>query len=219
MDAKLWPVVHPYGSGSLLSEPGSGLPQKHAKNRLLLIQSWFRKNPLWGFWFLNRIIVAELFFTNRKRQEAGRSGASTGKEEDPVTRVYGTAAPSSIPESTDWWKKQQKDLFAISDDAELGLMQTMVTVTANDSSPEMLAAIRRGPFANPTKDEFIEYLLKRKPRDKARPKFEDHSLEHVLSFQRRLHHMKAKFMVRNHLTPLGILQDWWDRTLRLLDGM
>ena len=73
------------------------------------------------------IIVAELFFTNRKRQEAGRSGCSTGKEEDPITRVYGTAAPSTIPESTDWWKKQQRDLFAMSDDAELGLMQTMVT--------------------------------------------------------------------------------------------
>ena len=48
MDAKLWPVVHPYGTGSLLSEQGSGLPHKHAKNRLLLIQSWFRKSALWG---------------------------------------------------------------------------------------------------------------------------------------------------------------------------
>ena len=91
-------------------------------------------------------------------------------------------------------------------------MQTMVTVTANDSSPEMLASIRRGPFATPTEEELIEYLIKRKPRDKARPEFETHSLEHVLSFQRRVHHMKAKFMVRNSSTPLGILQDWWDRT-------
>ena len=72
--------------------------------------------------------MAELFFTNRKRQEAGRSGCSTGKEEDPITRVYGTAAPSTIPESTEWWKKQQRDLFAMSDDAELGLMQTMATL-------------------------------------------------------------------------------------------
>ena len=44
-------------------------------------------------------------------------------------------------------------------------MQTMVTVTANDNNPEMLAAIRRGPFATPTEEEYIEYLLKRKPRD------------------------------------------------------
>ena len=167
---------------------------------------------MWGFWFLNRMIVAELFFTNKKRQAAGRSGASTGEEEDPITRLYGTAQPSSIPESTEWWKKQQKDLFAISDDAELGLMQAMVTVTHNDSCPEMLAAIRRGPFATPTEEEKIEYLLKRKPRDRSRPEFEQHSLEHVLSFQRRVYHMKKQFMVRNKITPLGRLIDWWDRT-------
>ena len=118
MDAKVWPHVHPYGSGSLLAEPGAGNPHRHAKNRLLLIQSWFRRSAMWGFWFLNRIITAELYFTNRKRQESGRSGASTGKEEDPITRVYGTAAPSNIPESTDWWKKQQRDLFAMSDDSD-----------------------------------------------------------------------------------------------------
>ena len=52
----------------------------------------------------------------------------------------------------------------MSDDSELGLMQAMVTVTHNDSCPEMLAAIRRGPFATPTEEEAIEYLLKRKPR-------------------------------------------------------
>ena len=62
-------------------------------------------------------------------------------------------------------------------------------------------------------EEFIEYLLKRKPRDRSRPEFENHSLEHVLSFQRRVHHMKQKFMIRNQRTPIGILNDWWDRTL------
>ena len=92
-----------------------------------------------------------------------------------------------------------------------------VTVTHNDSCAEMLATIRRGPFATPTEEELIEYLLKRKPRDRSRPDFENHSLEHVLSFQRRIHVMKAKFMIRNHRTPLGILSDWWDRTLRALD--
>ena len=42
-DAKVWPVVHPYGTGSLLAEPGAGSAHRHAKNRLVLIQSWFRK--------------------------------------------------------------------------------------------------------------------------------------------------------------------------------
>jgi len=67
-DAKVWPVVHPYGTGSMLAEPGAGSAHKHAKNRLVLIQSWFRKSALWSFWFLNRLITSELFFTNKKRQ-------------------------------------------------------------------------------------------------------------------------------------------------------
>ena len=61
----------------------------------------------------------------------------------------------------------------------------MVTVTANDSNSEMLAAIRRGPLARPTPTEHIEYLLQRKRRDQERPPFEHFSLEHTLSFQRR----------------------------------
>ncbi len=91
-------------------------------------------------------------------------------------------------------------------------MQAMVTVTANDSSAEMLAAIRRGPFAAPTNEEFVEYLLGRKRRDQERPAFENHSLEHVLSFQRRVNAIKTRFMNRNEKTPLGRIRDWWDRT-------
>ena len=216
-DAKLWPNVHPYGTGSVLAEPGAGNMKSHAKNRLVLIQSWFRRSPLWSFWFSNRLMVADLFFTNRKRQEAGTRGASAGTEADPITRLYGTAQPSHIPESSAWWERQAKDLSAITDDSENGMMQAMVTVTHNDSCPEMLATIRRGPFATPTEEELIEFLLKRKPRERSRPDFENHSLEHVLSFQRRVHHMKSKFMVRNQLTPLGIVNDWWDRTPRALD--
>ena len=93
-DAKVWPHVHPYGTGSMLAEPGSGSPHNHARNRLVLIQSFFRRSAMWGFWFLNRIITSELFFTNRKRLDAGRSGCSTSKDEDTITRVYRLAAPA-----------------------------------------------------------------------------------------------------------------------------
>ena len=89
-------------------------------------------------------------------------------------------------------------------------MQCMVTVTANDSSPEMLASIRRGPFAQPTNEEMIEYLLQRKRRDQERPAFENYSLEHVLAFQRRLGALKENFMRRGERTPLGKTKDWWD---------
>lgn len=55
-DAKCWPCVHPYGTGSLLSEQGSGGTQRLARNRLMLVQSWFRRNAEWGFWMLNRVL-------------------------------------------------------------------------------------------------------------------------------------------------------------------
>ena len=82
-------------------------------------------------------------------------------------------------------------------------MQAMVTLTANDSCPEMLAAIRRGPMSPPTTDEMIEYLLARKRRDQERPPYEHYSLEHVLSFQRRVKALKDQLFKRGESTPTG----------------
>ena len=145
-------------------------------------------------------------------REEGRPGATAADEPDPYKRLFGTAQPSDIPESSEWWKRQQRDLFALSADDELGLMQTMVTITHNNSAAEMLSSIRRGPFAKPTDEEFIEYLIQRKHRSQERPPFENYSLEHVLSFQRRVQAIKKHFMKRNDKTPLGRLAEWWDRT-------
>ncbi len=88
-----------------------------------------------------------------------------------------------------------------------------VTISHNDNCAEMLAAIRRGPFARPTEEERIEYLLTRIPRAEKRPAFEKYALEHVLSYQRRVHAIKLNFMTKNAATPLGIVRDWWDRAL------
>ena len=113
-----------------------------------------------------------------------------------------------------------------------------MTITHNDMSPEMLATARRGPFAAPTDSEMIEYLMQRVKSDSQRPRFEElgsrgvatilngisfvsriignfwtpaPGLEHVLSYQRRVHATKQSFLKRNVLTPLGIVRDWWDR--------
>ncbi len=61
-DAKLWVHMHPYGTGSLFSEPGSGGVYRLARNRLLLIQRSFRENTLYAFWYLNRVINKETCF-------------------------------------------------------------------------------------------------------------------------------------------------------------
>ena len=38
-----------------------------------------------------------------------------------------------------WWHQQAKDLYAITDDAENGMMSCMVTITHNDNCGEILA--------------------------------------------------------------------------------
>ena len=106
---------------------------------------------------------------------------------------------------------QAKQLFAISEDPENGLMQEMVTLTMNDSSAELIATVRRGPFAIPTDDERLEYLLSRKKTIRA--PVEKHSAYHVLSYQRRVCAIKHNFFNREHPTPLGIIMDWWDSAL------
>ena len=208
-DAKLFPHVHPYGTGSLLSEVGSGAPQKHCRARALALQSWFRQSSLWCFWQLDLSIKRALFFKNATRHRLGRSPDASGSN---FGKHFGTVVPSTIPDSTAWWRRQAKELNCICDDAEAGLMQAMVTITHNNRSAEMLATVRRGPLARPTALEQIEYLFTRVPTKESRKDFEKFPLEHVLSFQRRVLACKKNFLARGKRTPLGIVQDYWDRT-------
>lgn len=211
-DAKVWPIAHPYGTGSELSELGSGSPQAHARNRAMSIQSLFRRTARWAFWKLDCLIKKLLFNANFSRRKRGRPGPAVN-EPDAMKRHFGTTVPTSIPESTSWWAHQQKDLFALTEASELGMMEAMVTITHNDFAPEMLASARRGPFAEPTPSERIEYLVTRLRSDRTHLDHENYALEHVLSYQRRIAATKDAFMKRNTRTPLGILKDWWDRTM------
>ena len=85
----------------------------------------------------------------------------------------------------------------------------MVTITMNDSSAELVAAVERGPFAVPDTDEQLQYLLSR--IRKFRSITEKQSVLHVLSYQRRVSFIKEIFFARGRATPLGELIDWWDR--------
>ena len=76
----------------------------------------------------------------------------------------------------------------------------------------MLATVRRGPFASSTQEERIEFLLTRVKKSDCKVAFSDHALEHTLSFQRRVQSIKLEFLRRGVCTPLGIPQDYWDRT-------
>eukprot|EP00973_Karenia_brevis_P068597 9540095-Karenia_brevis.AAC.1 len=107
----------------------------------------------------NRVNESNLFFKEKKRREqTPAAGISSAEPDDKITQLFGQKQPADLPESSVWWKKQQKDLAAIADITEHGIPQAMITVTQSDSSPELLAAVRRGPGAKPTECERLEYL-------------------------------------------------------------
>ena len=87
-----------------------------------------------------------------------------------------------------------------------------VTITHHDRIPEMLAAVRRGPFAAPTEFEKVEFLFTRVKKGQSAVRFDRYGLEHALSYQRRVHAIKVHFLKRYHDTPLGEVIDYWDRT-------
>ena len=87
-----------------------------------------------------------------------------------------------------------------------GAIFSITRITHNDRVPELLAVIRRGPFAEPTETEQIEYLFTRVRAKRDKMDFENYAYEHVLSYQRRIQATKEQFMRRNKKTPLGIIQ-------------
>ena len=91
-------------------------------------------------------------------------------------------------------------------------IQLPTTAGHNNRCAEMLATVRRGPFARSTQEERIEFLLTRLRKTDCKVAFGDHALEHTLSFQRRVQSIKQEFLRRGASTPLGITQDYWDRT-------
>ena len=149
LDAKLFPDKHPYGSGSLRSLEGSCKMQTFAKNRSLLLESVFRKSPVWAFWMLERLIKNDLYFREQSRQRRCAEASNTNNSAkgckraapdqdteatgdarvDPYEKLFTRIDPRHIPESGSWWKARQSNLMSISDDHEYGLMTSMVPST------------------------------------------------------------------------------------------
>ena len=118
-DAKVWPALHPHGTGSVRCEMGAGSLQAHARNRALCLQSHFRRTALWAFWMLDRMIKNDLFSLNSCGRRRDR-GAGVSERQDTFTKNFGSAVPDKIPESSAWWRKQSKNLMAITEEGELG---------------------------------------------------------------------------------------------------
>ena len=221
LDAKCFSKLYPYGTGSPYSEEGSGGLQNSAKQRATSLDPCFRQNPVWAFWSLDGLIKSELFFKERGRRK--RTAAEAGLPDhhdtsenptgDVFSHLFGRIEPRNIPESGAWWRSRQRELLAICQPHELEIMSGMVRITQNDKSPELLANARRGPCAKPTESEMMEHLLLHDKQKKNKmPNITKDALVATLSFQRRTHAFKQRFLTQNHCTPLGVPTDYWDRT-------
>ena len=91
-------------------------------------------------------------------------------------------------------------------------MQCMVTVTHMNDVLEIKAAVRGGPFARPTEEDKISYLLTRTRKDDSPLRCADHPVKHVLSYQHRMLAFKKEFLTRGKKSPLGVLTDYADCT-------
>ena len=80
---------------------------------------------------------------------------------------------------------------------------SIARITHNDRVPELLAVIRRGPFAEPTETEQIEYLFTRVRAKRDTMDFENYAFEHVLSYQRRIQATKEHFSGGTRRRRLG----------------
>ena len=74
LDAKLFPAMHPHGTGSLRAEDQDGIKtsggmHRFAKSRLLSLDARFRHSKVWIFWMLERLIKNDLYFRERKRKK------------------------------------------------------------------------------------------------------------------------------------------------------
>ena len=72
LDAKMFPHLHPFGTGSLRSEDDGCSMSEYVKSRLLLLQHEFRRSPVWSFAMMDRLIKNDLYFceSGRKRKQA-----------------------------------------------------------------------------------------------------------------------------------------------------
>ena len=86
-------------SRCLASAAGHGMHSPHAR----MHSRKKSRTAIWCFWKLDCHIKSQLFFSHKRSVRSGHKQAPTN---DPVSALFGTAVPSSIPESGSWWKAE-----------------------------------------------------------------------------------------------------------------
>ena len=139
LDAKVFPCAHPYGTGSVRSGATSIQPQRVCRNRLLSLQSFYRRSSRYAFWNLDMMLKRKLllFFQPAPRTVSSQAGGSfLGRQIHPSLRIdhtEGHPGEQRVVEGavfvvfavaclcTRGAKVQSRELASICDDGEQGL--------------------------------------------------------------------------------------------------
>ena len=170
-DVRLWPHCHPYGTGSVRSEPGSGGLMRHTRNRTRALEETARRLRRWPWlgrqWPTWRLLgnaglcqIQSFFRRSSLYQEGVTRSHASGPPDPPISRWhpplsavqilvaqslpsapallpqpqtlafrasqrfqcerpkpfvrwFGSAAPNTLPESAEWWRRQGRELFCV----------------------------------------------------------------------------------------------------------
>ena len=115
------------------------LPQRVCRNRVLALQSFFRRSSRYAFWQLDMMIKRILFFKNLH----GGPRRPKVADGDKFAQTFGTIIPCSIPESSAWWKMQARELAAICDDGESGPRLSRAVFVVSCQARVILISIMR----------------------------------------------------------------------------
>jgi hypothetical protein len=80
-DARLWPHCHPYGTGSVRSEPGSGGLMRHTRNRTGALEETARRLPRWPWLGRHGAFSATLVSVRFNHSSGGARCTKRGQRE------------------------------------------------------------------------------------------------------------------------------------------
>ncbi|CAF0707230.1 unnamed protein product, partial [Brachionus calyciflorus] len=140
VEPKLFPHLFPYGTGYYIRNSSSVTLAQYFRNRLLNVDPRWREDKFYLFYAYDRLTRERIFAVN-SMIKARNSLIETKNIEKLVKNdfeeyfEYGNCVPRSITGSKSYWSSKYYDLISIINNK--GLPSLFVTLTANDSWPEL----------------------------------------------------------------------------------
>ncbi len=166
LEAKIFTHLFPFGSGSWAASKQNGISLgAYHKIRLNHADSRWRKDRYYPFWAFDRSAKARITYvnkvlaTNKNREKPITAGNI--KDDQGSYYKYGNVLPANIIGSKPYMKKKWLQLVAIV--SHRGAADIFLTITANDSWPELIKILSQYENSSPVMNaqDVSEYFFKR----------------------------------------------------------